>query len=293
MELLPQQRDVSNSSSCKAMPPNSYQPTEKLITKIETDFNIDQIIIGEVLKSFNSFDKNGDGVISKDELSSAIALITPHLQQKPTEAEIADMVAAVDKNEDGMIQFEEFVALVAPRIDTVLPVDGVVGVQDESGETRLLKVPSSNKTSSDSGISESRTNDNLDLEQVFKIFDTNGDGFISRNEIEKVMFQLGEPVTTEDVDNMTLGKEHLNFDQFKQVITSNSKCASNGSLNSTLEGTNAVSNISITEVQASQPVRVAVTKNASGASSSRTRDSEAEIKSKSSSCTPKKSCVIM
>lgn len=225
-----------------------YQPPPQTLSKLQSEYKITSEVITEFLKSFNNFDKNGDGVISISELGQVIKLITPHLSHKPTESEIKEMIKAVDQNQDNLIQFHEFVALVVNKKDSVLqnsvqlnvgnntlclPVDGKF--QNNSGATTIQT-----RSNSDSGISNANVSsnavssldntgnnsdnvndaeNNLDIEQVFKIFDKNGDGFISRTEISDVMFQLGEPVTADDISNMTLGKEHLNFDQFKQVIT--------------------------------------------------------------------------
>jgi len=210
-----------------------YKPPENIINKLQTKYKIDIGVISAFLTSFNNFDKNGDGVISITELGEVIKLITPHLSHSPTETEIQEMIKAVDKNQDNMIQFEEFVALVINKKESVLqnsiqlnvgrdtlslPINGAGGfggkIQTRSNSDSGI----SNQTGT-GNVSDNVSESNLDIEQVFKIFDKNGDGFISKNEISDVMSQLGEPVTAEDISNMTLGKEHLNFDQFKQVIT--------------------------------------------------------------------------
>lgn len=209
----------------------NYQPPEHILIKLQSDYNITESAITEFLKSFNNFDKNGDGAISISELGQVIKLITPHLKNKPTEIEVEEMIKAVDQNQDNMIQFEEFLALVARK--KVLEDPSVNScIQVNVGNNHTLNLPVDGKTlptrsNSDSGISNNMSSiddttqnmNSLDLEQVFKIFDKNGDGFISKTEISDVMFELGEPVTEDDISNMTLGKEQLNFSQFKQVIT--------------------------------------------------------------------------
>lgn len=197
-----------------------YKPPENIIHKLQTEYNINTEVIAAFLKSFNNFDKNGDGVISTTELGEVIKLITPHLSHCPTETEIQEMIKAVDKNQDNMIQFDEFVALVINKKESVLQNSIQLNVGRDTLSLPIDGGKVQTRSNSDSGISNQTVSDsNLDIEQVFKIFDKNGDGFISKNEISDVMFQLGEPVTADDISNMTLGKEHLNFDQFKQVIT--------------------------------------------------------------------------
>ena len=209
----------------------NYQPPAHILTKLQAEYSITESAITEFLKSFNNFDKNGDGAISVSELEQVIKLITPQLSNKPTEKEIEEMIKAVDQNKDNMIQFEEFLALVANK--KILEDPSVNScIQVNIGNNHTLSLPVDGKSfptrsNSDSGISNNvssiddpaNNTNSLDLEQVFKIFDKNGDGFISKTEISDVMFELGEPVTEDDISNMTLGKEQLNFSQFKQVIT--------------------------------------------------------------------------
>ena len=41
-----------------------------------------------------------------------------------------------------------------------------------------------------------------ELRESFRVFDKNGDGFISANELRQVMFTLGEKLSDEEVDEM-------------------------------------------------------------------------------------------
>lgn len=76
------------------------------------------------------------------------------LGQNPTEDELRDMINEVDTDRNGTIDFDEFLTMMAPR----------AGGGDDDEEIR----------------------------QAFKVFDKDGDGYISIAELELVMNAIGE-----------------------------------------------------------------------------------------------------
>merc|ERR1739842_211341 len=86
------------------------------------------------------------------------------LGQNPTEAELQDMINEVDADGNGTIDLPEFLSLMA-RCH-----------QDTEGEEELI--------------------------EAFKVFDRDGNGFISAAEVHHVMTNLGEKLTEEEVDEM-------------------------------------------------------------------------------------------
>ena len=59
----------------------------------------------ELRERFKLFDKDGNGTISREELSQVMA----QLGEKLSEEEIDEMIQDADKNGDGQIDYEEFV----------------------------------------------------------------------------------------------------------------------------------------------------------------------------------------
>ena len=103
----------------------------------------------------------------------------------PTDDEIAEMIAMADADGSGSIDFAEFVTLMAHN------------------------------------MTAEKTRD--DLKMAFNIFDRSGDGNISPEELQRIMINVGEPVTLEDVNSVIGaadedGDGEINFDEFVNVV---------------------------------------------------------------------------
>ncbi|KAF8774302.1 Calcium-binding protein E63-1 like protein [Argiope bruennichi] len=65
-------------------------------------------LMDDLLAAFRVFDKDGNGYITKDELKMAMDLIG----EPVTEAQLDDMLKAIDIDHDGRINYEEFVKIL-------------------------------------------------------------------------------------------------------------------------------------------------------------------------------------
>eukprot|EP01087_Luapelamoeba_hula_P016063 TRINITY_DN4900_c0_g1_i1.p1 TRINITY_DN4900_c0_g1~~TRINITY_DN4900_c0_g1_i1.p1 ORF type:complete len:168 (-),score=45.36 TRINITY_DN4900_c0_g1_i1:73-552(-) len=117
--------------------------------------------VAEFREAFSLFDKDGDGTITAAELGT----VMKSLGQSPSETELRDMISEVDANGDGQIDFNEFLTMMARKMQ-----------EGETGED--------------------------ELREAFKVFDTDGNGFISPQELREVMLGLGEKLTDGEVDEM-------------------------------------------------------------------------------------------
>ncbi|CAE7561517.1 unnamed protein product [Symbiodinium natans] len=61
---------------------------------------------GEVMTAFKKFDQDGNGRISRAELSTVLKRLNPTWN----DAELESLMANADKNSDGSLQVEEFVS---------------------------------------------------------------------------------------------------------------------------------------------------------------------------------------
>ncbi|KAK6170331.1 hypothetical protein SNE40_018745 [Patella caerulea] len=108
------------------------------------------------------------------------------LGQTPTEAELQDMIDEVDTDGNGTIDFSEFLVMMARKL------------KDIHGQN--------------------------EIREAFRVFDKDGNGFISAAELRHVMTNLGEKLTDEEVDEMIReadidGDGLINYEEFVQVIT--------------------------------------------------------------------------
>ena len=76
----------------------------------EQQLNEEQI--EEFRATFKKFDLDGDNTINTKELGNVMRM----LGQNPTEAELQDMIADVDTDGNGSIEFEEFKQLMFKKI---------------------------------------------------------------------------------------------------------------------------------------------------------------------------------
>jgi len=137
--------------------------------------------IAEFKEAFLLFDKDGDGTITTNEL----ATVMRSLGQNPTESELQDMVNEVDTNQNGTIDFPEFLQMMAKK------------------------------------LKESDSDD--EIREAFRVFDKDGDGTISANELRQVMVNLGENLTEEEVEEMIKeadqdGDGQVNFEEFVRMM---------------------------------------------------------------------------
>ena len=68
------------------------------------------------------------------------------------------------------------------------------------------------------------TDSEEELKEAFRVFDKDGNGFISAAELRHIMTNLGEKLTDEEVDEMIReadvdGDGHINYEEFVKVMT--------------------------------------------------------------------------
>ena len=108
------------------------------------------------------------------------------LGQYPTEEEVADMVNEVDTNRNGTIDFNEFLTMMARKKNA----------KEEEEETL----------------------------EAFRVFDVDGDGFITADELRTVMKKLGENLSAAEVDEMIRtadsdGDGQVDYVEFIKMMT--------------------------------------------------------------------------
>ncbi|XAR70661.1 hypothetical protein NMG60_11027583 [Bertholletia excelsa] len=146
---------------------------------------LDDEQLAELREIFRSFDRNNDGSLTQLELGSLLR----SLGLQPSPDQLESLIQKADTNNNGLVEFSEFVALVSPDL-----------IQTKSPYTEEQ------------------------LKQLFKMFDRDGNGYITAAELAHSMADLGHALTAEELTGMIKeadsdGDGRINFQEFSQAIT--------------------------------------------------------------------------
>jgi len=135
----------------------------------------------EYKRLFNLFDKDGNGSITTNELAAVLKEIGKNV----TEKELKEMVRKVDCNENGCIEFDEFIKMLNLKAQAMFK------------EKEIL--------------------------DAFKAFDQDGNGYISAEELHQVLTRYGENLSSEEAENMVRqadvdGDGKVNYEEFVQMV---------------------------------------------------------------------------
>ncbi len=142
----------------------------------------------KVLKiCFNMFDVNDQGFLSADDLDD----ILRGMGFRPSKEELKDILEEIDEDGSGEIEFAEFCQLCAKFL-----------VEEPDEDT--LKA---------------------ELKEAFRIYDKQGDGFISTDQLREIISELDTRLTAEDLDGIIDeidedGSGTMDFDEFCEMMMS-------------------------------------------------------------------------
>ncbi|KAG0297973.1 hypothetical protein BGZ98_000350 [Dissophora globulifera] len=139
--------------------------------------------INEFREGFSLFDRKGNGTIE----SSSLGDLLRALGQNPTQSQVRDLVAEADPSGTHIISFDTFLKVLM-RPDGFKPA----GTYQE-------------------------------FINGFKVFDKEGNGYISVGELRYVLTNLGEKLTDGEVDELLKGVEvdksgKVNYEDFVKMI---------------------------------------------------------------------------
>ncbi|XP_064600753.1 calmodulin-like [Liolophura sinensis] len=141
--------------------------------------------ISEFKRAFELFDEDGDDVITAWELDCILK--SQFGEQSPSERELKNLTREQQCPESGMIRYDDYLDLMGRKL------------KDREKE--------------------------MEIREAFRVFDKDGNGFVSAAEIKQAMVRLGESVNDEDVDTMIReadedGDGHISYHEFAKLMTS-------------------------------------------------------------------------
>ncbi|KAJ3123441.1 calmodulin-like 3 [Physocladia obscura] len=148
------------TASSTAPPSPTLSPVSSTAKTFPKTHNFTDQEISDFRQAFTMFDKDGDNHITPAEL----ALVMRQFGLDATDGEVHDLVAEIDVDGNGAIEFDEFIDLMARKMREV-----------DSEE---------------------------ELRSAFKVFDEDGNGFISAQELRHVMASMGENLSDGDIAAM-------------------------------------------------------------------------------------------
>ncbi|XP_041360740.1 calmodulin-A-like isoform X1 [Gigantopelta aegis] len=140
----------------------------------------------DIMATFKMFDSDGDGKLSKQELSTVIRAYFMVASDK----QLGSFLRELDTDESGYVDYHNF-------------------------ETFILKTNMSKPTPEDP-----------ELLEAFNVFDKNGDGVIDAAEFREIMTSVGDNLTTEEVELMmkdadTDGNGKIDYKEFCAHLSKN------------------------------------------------------------------------
>lgn len=174
------QSQLLNNTSPKSLAPKKQSISHKKLNELK--------------RVFSTFDKNGDGYITNEELRESLK----NVGMVMTEKDIQEMVEKLDRNGDGLLDFNEFCDL----FESIVSREGGEDGKGEGGEE-----------------------EEVDLKEAFDVFDGDKNGLITVEELGLILSSLGlkEGKKIEDCKEMIRkvdmdGDGMVNFDEFKKMM---------------------------------------------------------------------------
>ncbi|GAB2297093.1 hypothetical protein Dimus_031192 [Dionaea muscipula] len=132
---------------------------------------------------FKRFDMDSDGSLTQLELAALLR----SLGLRPTGDQLHALLANMDANGNGYVEFEELVDAISPEMDTQILIN----------QEQLL--------------------------EVFRSFDRDGNGYITASELAGSMAKMGHPLTYKELTEMmreadTDGDGVISFNEFASVM---------------------------------------------------------------------------
>ncbi|KAG4077101.1 hypothetical protein HA402_016088 [Bradysia odoriphaga] len=143
----------------------------------------DQVVL--LKNAFDAFDQEKNGYIEAAMVGTILSMLGHQLDDKM----LAEIIAEVDDDGSGQIEFAEFCTLAA----RFLVEEDAEAMQQE-------------------------------LKEAFRLYDKEGNGYITTDVLREILKELDDKITNEDLDMMieeidSDGSGTVDFDEFMEVMT--------------------------------------------------------------------------
>jgi len=181
--------------------------TEQIVKKFRQNYRT----VNEVKSAFRRYDKNRSGSLNESELKRMMM----STGQSFSEVEIHAIMNLGDKDGDGEIDLEEFMALMTPSASETLAKirKGVTCIQDVKGLFKAIDVDGDGLLSKEEMLTSPGCKfDREEVEAIYEVGDSNGDGVLDIGEFIAIMY----PTASEAVSK--LSKNYHNVDEVKLLF---------------------------------------------------------------------------
>jgi len=154
-----------------------------MMNDIDVNSILTETEINKSREAFHAFDIDGSGTIDRDELRKVLE----EMGQKPTEEEIFKMINEIDNSNKGVIDFNDFLKVIAyhkqcqlnnDENDTLDAFVAMGGFPDKGGKIDAKKLIE---------IIRDEFNMTIDIERLIKEIDTDGSGEIEYEEFKNLL----------------------------------------------------------------------------------------------------------
>ncbi|GAB0094889.1 troponin C [Sergentomyia squamirostris] len=147
--------------------------------------DLDKEQVALLKKAFDAFDQEKQGFIGSSMVGTILAMLGHQLDQQMLD----EIIAEVDEDGSGQIEFEEFATLAA----------------------RFL-------------VEEDAEAMQAELKEAFRLYDKEGNGYITTSVLREILRELDDKITEDDLDMMieeidSDGSGTVDYDEFMEVMT--------------------------------------------------------------------------
>ncbi|XP_023242468.1 troponin C isoform X1 [Centruroides sculpturatus] len=143
------------------------------------------VVLDVLRKAFDMFDRDKKGFIHTNMVSTILRTLGQTFEEKDLKA----LIAEIDQDGSGELEFDEFLALTA----RFLIEEDTEAMQEE-------------------------------LREAFRMYDKSGNGYINVSDLREILRALDDKLTEDELDEMiaeidTDGSGTVDFDEFMEMMT--------------------------------------------------------------------------